>query len=134
MISDASRTGCFDHTFQKIEQMARDQKTQEQLDNYRKAVADTAENIIAEIEADDTNRDESLQQLVNEQIELHDYVINPELQIHTLLYSAHPCAAFFNGTYEDQYASTDNFPFAVFAADAFEQDVIEKVKELLDDE
>ncbi|TWU49299.1 hypothetical protein [Rubripirellula reticaptiva] len=114
--------------------MARDQQTQEQLDNYRQAIADVAENIIAELEADDTNRDESLQQLVNEQIELHDYVINSELQIHTLLYSAHPCAAFFNGTHKDNYASTDDFPFAVFASDAFEQDVIGKVKDLLGDE
>lgn len=55
------------------------------------------------------------------------------LQLHVLRHSKHPCAALFNGTLGSSYQSTDDFPFADFAADAFEADVSEKVKELLED-
>ena len=59
--------------------------------------------------------------------------INDELKLHTLRYSKHPCAALFNGTLSSGYQSTDDFPFAAFAGDAFETDVSAKVKELLSD-
>lgn len=116
--------------------MRPDEKTQREIDEYRQAVHDVAENVVAELhDADpDEDRDELLTQLVHDRTAQHDYVINDELQIHTLLYSNHPCAAFFNGTYKSDYHSTDNFPFADFAAEAFEMDVTDKVKELLDDE
>ena len=112
-----------------------DEQTQHDLANYRQAVSDVAENVVAELNDADTdnNRDELLTQLIDERCDQHDYVINDELQIHTLLYSQNPCAAFFNGTFKSDYASGDNFPFADFAADAFEMDVIVKVKELLED-
>ena len=115
--------------------MRPDEKTQREIDDYRQAVQDVAENVVAELQdADpDDDRDELLTQLIDERCEQHDYVIGTELQIHTLLYSNHPCAAFFSGTYKSDFNSTDSFPFADFAADAFEMDVIDKVKELLDD-
>jgi hypothetical protein len=37
----------------------------------------------------------------------------------------------FNGTLSGGYQSTDNFPFAEIAGEAFEADVSAKVKELL---
>ena len=116
--------------------MRPDEKTQREIDNYHQAVQDVAESIVAELQdADpDEDRDELLSQLVHDRTDQHEYVINDELQILTLLYSNHPCAAFFSGTYKSDYNSTDSFPFADFAADAFEMDVIDKVKELLDDE
>lgn len=94
-----------------------------------------AENVVAELaDADtDNDRDELLIQLIGERCDQHGYVINDELQIHTLLYSQNPCAGFFNGTFKSDYASGDNFPFADFAADAFEMDVIDKVRELLEE-
>ena len=58
-------------------------------------------------------------------------VINDELQIHTLRHSKHPCAALFNGTLGHGHQSTDDFPFAAFAGDAFEADVSEKISEIL---
>lgn len=60
-------------------------------------------------------------------------MINDDLQLQVLRYSKHPCAALFNGTLNGGYQSTDEFPFAAFAADAFEADVSEKVTELLDE-
>ena len=67
--------------------------------------------------------------MLHENTDQNEYVISDELQVHTLLYSKHPCAALFNGTLP-KCSSTDNFPFAAFAAEAFEADVAEKVKEL----
>lgn len=114
--------------------MRPNEKTQREIDDYQQAVQDVAENVVAEMQdADpDDDRDELLTQLVDERCDQHDHVINDELQIHTLLYSNHPCAALFNGTYKSDYNSTDSFPFADFAADAFEMDVIDKVKELME--
>lgn len=109
---------------------------EQDLANYRQAVLDVAENVVAELNDADTDidRDELLTQLIDERCDQHDYVINDELQIHTLLYSNHPCAGFFNGTFSARGRnSTDSFPFAELAADAFEMDVTEKVRELLED-
>ena len=115
--------------------MRPDEKTQREIDDYRQAVQDVAENVVAELEDvdSDDDRDELLAQLIDERCDQHDYVIGNELQIHTLLYSTHPCAAFFSGTFKSDYRSTDNFPFADFAADAFEMDVTDKVKQLLEE-
>lgn len=106
-------------------------------DNYWQAVQDTAENVVAELaDADpDEDRDELLTRLVHERTDQHDYVIRDDLQIHTLQHSQHPCAALFNGTVlGSDYRPGDNFPFAAFAADAFEADVIRKTKLLLEQE
>ena len=113
----------------------RDEQIQQDLDNFRQAVNDVAENVVAELADTDTDndRDELLTQLIGERCDQHDYVINDELQIHTLLYSDHPCAGFFNGTFKSDYDSGDNFPFADFAADAFEMDLTHKVKQLLEE-
>ena len=72
----------------------------EQHDNYWQAVADVAESIVAEVrDADpDEDRDELLHRLLHENTDDHDYVVRDDLQIHTLQYSKHPCAALFNGT------------------------------------
>jgi hypothetical protein len=115
--------------------MRPNEKTQREIDDYRQAVQDVAENVVAELQdADlDDDRDELLAQLVHDRTDQHEYVINDQMQIQTLLYSNHPCAAFFSGTYKSDYNSTDNFPFADFAADAFEMDVIDKVRELLEE-
>jgi hypothetical protein len=106
-------------------------------DHYWQAVEDVAEHIVAEMaDADpDEDRDELLARLVHDRIDQHDYVIRDDLQIHTLQHSQHPCAALFNGTMlGGNYMPGDNFPFAGFAADALEADVIAKVKELLGEE
>jgi len=103
-------------------------------DDYWQAVIDVAENVVAELnDADaDEDRDELLARLIHERTDQHDYVIRDDLQIHTLQHSQHPCAALFNGTLVGhQYKPGDNFPFAAFAADAFEADVIQKTKMLL---
>ena len=104
-------------------------------DNYWQAVQDVAENIVAELADEDPeeDRDELLTRSVHERTDQHDYVIRDDLQIHTLQYSQNPCAALFNGTVlGGNYKPGDNFPFASLAADAFEMDVIHKVKLLLD--
>ena len=106
-------------------------------DNYWQAVADVAENVVAEMaDADpDEDRDELLARLVHERTDQHDYVIRDDLQVHTLQYSQHPCAALFHGTLlGHQYQPGDNFPFDALAADTPEADVIATVKELLDEE
>jgi len=106
-------------------------------DDYWQAVIDVAENVVAELnDADaDEDRDELLARLIHERTDQHDYVIQDDLQTHTLQHSQHPCAALFNGTLVGhQYQPGDNFPFAAFAADAFEADVITKVKLLLGQE
>ena len=106
-------------------------------DNYWQAVTDVAKNVVAELrDADaDEDRDELLTRLVHESIDQHDCVIRDDLQIQTLQHSQHPCAALFNGTLVGHhYGPGDNFPFAAFAADAFEMDVTHKVKKLLGEE
>ena len=105
-------------------------------DNYWQAVTDVAKHIVAELrDADpDKNRDELLHRLLHENTDDHDYVVRDELQIHTLQYSQHPCAALFNGTLlGERHRPGDNFPFAAFAAEAFEIDVRQKVSKLLGD-
>lgn len=107
------------------------------FDNYWQAVQDVAEAIVAELaDADpDEDRNELLSRLVHESIDQHDYVIRDDLQIHTLQYSHHPCAALFNGTLiGHSYRPGDSFPFGAFAADAFSADVALKIKQLLDEE
>lgn len=106
-------------------------------DDYWQAVTDVAENVVAELaDADpDEDRDELLARLVHERTDQYDYVIRDDLQIQTLQHSQHPCAALFNGTLVGHpYQPGDNFPFAAFAADAFEADVIQKTKLLLGEE
>jgi hypothetical protein len=103
-------------------------------DNYWQAVTDVAESIVAEVrDADpDEDRDELLHRLLHESTDQHDYVIRDDLQIQTLQFSQHPCAALSNGTLlGERYQPGDNFPFAAFAAEAFEMDVATKVKKLL---
>ncbi|NLS97539.1 MAG: hypothetical protein GXX96_35820 [Planctomycetaceae bacterium] len=111
-------------------------KSKQEHDNYWQAVTDVAEGIVAELQdtddEDDEDRDELLTRLVHESTDQHDYVIFNELQVYTLQHSKHPCAALFNGTLlGSRYRPGDSFPFAAFAADAFEMDVTQKVKELL---
>ena len=111
-----------------------DQAKQEH-DDYWQAVNDVAETVVAELEDTNEDEDESLIRLVHEATDQHDYVIRDDLQIQTLQHSQHPCAALFNGTLlGHHYLPSDNFPFAAFAADAFEADVIQQVKELLGEE
>ena len=69
-------------------------------ENYWQAVQDVAENIVAEM-ADAGPEDDLyvlLARLVHERTDQYDYAIHCDLQIHTLQYSDHPCAALFNGT------------------------------------
>ena len=110
-------------------------ETHQQIEDYWSAVEDVAENIVAEVnDADpEEDRDELLLRLLDEHTEQHEYVINTDFQIHTLQFSNHPCASFFHGTFKNEYAIHDSFPFQVFAADAFEADVKDKVLELLDE-
>ncbi len=110
---------------------------QQQHDDYWQAVTDVAEQIVAEVQdADlDEDRDEFLHRLLHENTDDHDYVVRDDLQIQTLQYSQHPCAALFNGTLlGERFRPGDSFPFASFAAEAFEMDVAVKVRELLGEE
>lgn len=111
-------------------------KPNEQHDNYWQAVTDVAEQIVATLRDDpEEDRDELMHRLLHENTDDHDYVVRFECQIQTLQYSRHPCAALFNGTLlGERYRPGDNFPFASFAAEAFEMDVAAKVKKLLDTE
>ena len=112
--------------------MRPNEQAQQDSDNYWQAVEDVAERIVEELnEADEDDRNELLHQLLHENTDQHEYVINDELQLHVLRHSKHPCAALFNGTLGHSYQSTDDFPFATFAGDAFEADVAEKVNESL---
>lgn len=112
-----------------------DNQAKREHEDYWLAVNDVAEGVIAELEDTDEDRDELLHRLVHEATDQHDYVIRDDLQIQTLQHSSHPCAALFNGTLiGHHYRPGDNFPFAAFAADAFEADVSQKVKELLSEE
>ena len=109
----------------------RQNKTQQDGDNYWQAVTDVAEQIVEEVNDAEDDRNDLLHQLLHESTDQHDYVINEELQLHTLQHSKNPCAALFNGTLGHSYKSTDSFPFAAFAGDAFAADVAAKVNELL---
>jgi len=103
------------------------------VEDYWTSVEAVAEAIVAEFnDADAEDRNELLTRLVHEHTDQHDYVIGTNVQIHTLQFSNHPCASFFNGTCKADYSAHDEFPFAAFAADAFEADVRDKVLELLD--
>jgi hypothetical protein len=114
--------------------MRPEQQAQQDNENYWQSVNDVAEQIVDELnDAEDEDRGELLHRLLHESLDQHGYVINDELQLHTLRYSKHPSAALFNGTLlGGRRNSTDHFPFAEFAADAFEADVAEQVKEKLD--
>jgi hypothetical protein len=106
-------------------------QAKQQHDDYWQAVQDVAENIVVDLQDTDDDRDEALTRLVHDAIDQHDYVVRDDLQIQTLQHSQHPCAALFNGTLlGNHYQPGDNFPFAEFAADAFEADVAQKVREL----
>ena len=109
-------------------------KPNEQHDAYWRAVTDVAEQIVDLLrDADpDEDRDELLHRLLHESTDDHDYVVRDDLQVQTLQFSQHPCAALFNGTLlGERHRPGDNFPFASFATEAFETDVREKVKKLL---
>ncbi len=111
-------------------------KPNEQHDNYWQAVTDVAEQIVAEVwDADpDQDRDELLHRVLHENTDDHEYVVCNELQLLTLQFSQHPCAALFNGTLlAERRRPSDNFPFTSFAVEAFEMDVSAKVKKLLGD-
>ena len=109
----------------------RQNETQQDSDNYWQAVTDVAEQIVEELSEAEDGQNDLLHQLLHENTDQHDYVINDVLQLHTLQHSKNPCAALFNGTLSHSYKSTDSFPFAAFAGDAFEADVAAKVNELL---
>ena len=112
--------------------MRPEQQSKLDNDNYWQAVSDLAQQIVDELnDSDDEDRNELLHRLLHETTDQHDFVINDELQLHTLRHSNNPCAALFNGTLLGGYQSSDEFPFAAFAADAFEADVAQKVSELL---
>ena len=109
----------------------RQNETQQDSDNYWQAVTDVAEQIVEELSEAEDGQNDLLHQLLHENTDQHDYVINEVLQLHTLQHSKNPCAALFNDTLSGGYQSTDNFPFAAFAGDAFAADVAVKVNELL---
>ncbi len=113
--------------------MRPDEQAKQESDDYWQAVTDVAENVVADLEDDDgEDRDELLTRLIAEKCDQHEYVIGNELCIHTLNYSNNACAGFFDGTFAaNQYARNAEFPFTDLAADAFEADVTDKVKELL---
>ncbi|MHB0959295.1 MAG: hypothetical protein ACYC0X_23510 [Pirellulaceae bacterium] len=114
-----------------------DDQAKQEHEDYWQAVSDVADGIIAELNDtdNDEDRDELMTRLVHEATDQHDCVIRDDLQIQTLQHSNNPCAALFNGTLlGHHYLPSDSFPFAAFAADAFEADVIQKVKELLGEE
>ena len=114
--------------------MRPNEQAQQDSENYWQAVEDMAERIVEELDSNEgEDRNESLHRLLHENTDQHEYVINDDLQLHVLRHSKHSCAALFNGTVVGGYESTDDFPFAAFAADAFEADVAAKVKELLGD-
>lgn len=106
-------------------------EAQQDSENYWQAVTDVAEQIVEELNEAEDDCNDLLHQLLHENTDQHDYVINDVLQLHTLQHSKNPCAALFNGTLSHNYQSTDNFPIAAFAGDAFEADVAAKVNELL---
>ncbi len=116
--------------------MCQQQQAKQEHDDYWQAVTDVAENVVADLDADDEDdRDELISRLIAEKCDQHEYVIGNDLCIHTLKYSSNACAGFFDGTFAgNQYARNAEFPFTDLAADAFEADVTDKVRELLGDE
>lgn len=115
--------------------MCNQQQAKKENDDYWAAVIDVAENVVADLEDADADRDECLTRLIAEKCDQHEYVIGNDLCIHTLKYSGNACAGFFDGTFAaSQYARDAEFPFTDLAADAFEADVTDKVKELLGDD
>ncbi|MCB9951400.1 MAG: hypothetical protein H6824_10505 [Planctomycetaceae bacterium] len=111
--------------------MCQEQAKQEH-DDYWQAVTDVAENVVADLGDDEEDRDERLTRVIAEKCDQHYYVIGNELCIHTLKYSGNACAGFFDGTFAaNHYARSAEFPFTDLAADAFEADVTDTVKELL---
>lgn len=117
--------------------MCRDQQVQREHDDYWQAVTDVAESVIDDLDDADNeeNQDELMTRLIAEKCDQHEFVIGNDLSIHTLKYSANACAGFFDGTFAaSQYARNAAFPFVDLAADAFEADVIDKVRELLNDD
>jgi hypothetical protein len=118
--------------------MCQQQQAKQEHDDYWQAVTDVAENVVADLEnedADEDDRDELLTRLIAEKCDQHEYVIGVDLCIHTLKYSGNACAGFFDGTFAaSHYARNAEFPFTDLAADAFEADVTDKVRELLGDE
>ena len=114
--------------------MRPNEQAQQDSDNYWQAVEDLAEQIVQDLQdADDEDSGDLLHRLLHENTDQHEFVINDELQLHVLRHSKHPCAALFNGTLSGGYQSTDDFPFAEFAGDAFETDVAVKVNELIEE-
>lgn len=114
--------------------LVRAPQRQHDCEDYWQAVEELAEQIIEELnDTEEEDRNELLYRLLHENTDQHQYVINDNLQLHVLKHSKHPCAALFNGTLGHNYQSTDDFPFAAFAGDAFEADVSQKVTELLGD-
>jgi len=96
-----------------------------------------AESVVSDLDDadDEDDRDELISRLIAEKCDQHEYVIGNDLCIHTLKYSGNACAGFFDGTFSaNHYARNAEFPFTALAADAFEADVTDKVKELLGDE
>ncbi|RCS47659.1 hypothetical protein DTL42_14155 [Bremerella cremea] len=115
--------------------MCEQQQATQEHDDYWAAVTDVAENVVADLDDAEDDRDECLTRLISEKCDQHEYVIGNDLCIHTLKYSANACAGFFDGTFAaNQYARNAEFPFTDLAADAFEADVTDKVRELLGDE
>jgi hypothetical protein len=109
-----------------------DHQGQQSHESYWQAVTDLAQQIVTELQDTDQDQDEVLHRLLHETTDDHDYVVRDDLQIQTLQYSRHPCAALFHGTLlGERYRPNDSFPFAAFAAEAFEMDVAQKVRELL---
>lgn len=115
--------------------MCRNQQAQQEHDDYWQAVTDVAENVVADLEDADEDQDECPTRLIAEKCDQHECVIGVDLCVQTLRYSNNVCAGFFDGTFAaNQYARNAEFPFTDLAADAFEADVTDKVRELLCDE
>lgn len=72
-------------------------QAQRDHDDYWQAVNDLAEQVVAEVQDTDATdgHDEVLHRLLHEHTDQHDYVIRDGLQVQTLRYSQHPCAALF---------------------------------------
>lgn len=110
-------------------------QAKQEHDDYWQAVTDVAENVVADLEDadDEDDRDELLTRLIADKCDQHLYVIGNDLCIDTLRYSDNACAGFSDGTFAaNHYARDAQFPFSDLAADAFEADVTDKVKELLE--
>lgn len=102
---------------------------------YRAMVTEAAEKIVAKLtgdHADERNRWHQLYvQYLHEYTCDHEAHTNPYNAIQTLIYSDHPCSGIRNDAGSD-CGEGDEFPFAEFAVDAFEDDVNELAIELLE--